>query len=110
MLSALGLSGAHWEAVAAVTSRVPGGLTTILSSFLVPFFLFHCWLIARNSTTIEFCEKMRNQDAGASQESGAWGPASRLDHVLNHRLHALSLFEANLLWPCLWIAPHSAVK
>lgn len=30
-------------------------LTFLLSSILVPFFLFHTWLIIRNMTTIEFC-------------------------------------------------------
>jgi len=34
-------------------------LALLLSSILVPFFLFHCWLLARNMTTVEFCEKMR---------------------------------------------------
>jgi len=33
------------------------GVTLLLSSFLVPLFLFHCWLLGRNMTTIEFCEK-----------------------------------------------------
>jgi len=30
-------------------------LTFLLTSILVPFFLFHTWLIVRNLTTIEFC-------------------------------------------------------
>jgi len=30
-------------------------LTFLLSSILVPFFLFHSWLVIRNMTTIEFC-------------------------------------------------------
>jgi len=36
------------------------GLAGLISSLLVPFFLFHFWLIARNTTTIEFCEKLRD--------------------------------------------------
>jgi len=36
------------------------GLTVLVGSLLVPFFLFHFWLIARNTTTIEFCERLRS--------------------------------------------------
>jgi len=38
------------------------GLTTTLSMILGPFFIFHIWLLARNMTTIEFCERMRNNE------------------------------------------------
>merc|ERR1719203_2475093 len=34
-------------------------LTLLLTGLLVPFFFFHTWLLARNMTTIEFCETMR---------------------------------------------------
>merc|ERR1719161_540223 len=30
----------------------------VLSSCLTPFFIFHSWMMCRNMTTIEFCEKM----------------------------------------------------
>lgn len=33
------------------------GIDLVLATVLVPFFLFHCWLLSRNMTTIEFCEK-----------------------------------------------------
>lgn len=36
------------------------GLTVLITSLLVPFFSFHFYLIARNTTTIEFCERMRS--------------------------------------------------
>merc|ERR1712023_528704 len=29
---------------------------TVTSSVLTPFFLFHCWLLGKNLTTIEYCE------------------------------------------------------
>merc|ERR1719281_1447445 len=35
------------------------GLAALLGGILGPFFLFHIWLMARNTTTIEFCERMR---------------------------------------------------
>jgi hypothetical protein len=40
------------------------GLTVLITSLLIPFFLFHFWLIARNTTTIEFCERMRSRGEG----------------------------------------------
>mmetsp|Transcript_15663 Transcript_15663/g.36701 ORF Transcript_15663/g.36701 Transcript_15663/m.36701 type:complete len:500 (-) Transcript_15663:74-1573(-) len=73
-----------------------GALTTILSSFLVPFFLFHCWLIARNSTTIEFCEKMRSSQDG--EGSGAESGKSLYDLGLLRNLQAF-LGDNPLLWP-----------
>mmetsp|Transcript_111010 Transcript_111010/g.308623 ORF Transcript_111010/g.308623 Transcript_111010/m.308623 type:complete len:240 (-) Transcript_111010:306-1025(-) len=44
-----------------------GGLTLLLSVILVPFFLFHTWLLVRNMTTIEFVEKLRayREEGGA---------------------------------------------
>ena len=27
-----------------------------MSSVVSPFFVFHCWLMSKNMTTIEFCE------------------------------------------------------
>merc|ERR1711971_1070859 len=44
-----------------------GGLTLLLSMVLIPFFLFHVWLLTRNMTTIEFREVMtRQEDFGES--------------------------------------------
>jgi len=37
------------------------GLAAILVSLLAPFFLFHIYLLCRNLTTIEFCERIRNR-------------------------------------------------
>jgi len=36
-------------------------MTGVLSVCITPFFLFHCWLISKNMTTIEFCETRRGQ-------------------------------------------------
>jgi len=38
-------------------------MALFLSSVITPFFLFHAWLIAKNMTTIEFCESRREQHA-----------------------------------------------
>eukprot|EP00397_Hematodinium_sp_SG-2012_P010761 GEMP01010885.1.p1 GENE.GEMP01010885.1~~GEMP01010885.1.p1 ORF type:complete len:431 (+),score=47.61 GEMP01010885.1:439-1731(+) len=35
-------------------------LAGLLSSVITPFFFFHCWLMSKNMTTIEFCEKKRD--------------------------------------------------
>lgn len=37
-------------------------VTFLLSTILVPFLLFHTWLIARNMTTIEFCASFNKSD------------------------------------------------
>lgn len=42
-------------------------LTGLLTCLLIPFFLFHLWLIARNTTTIEFCERMRTASEGGDE-------------------------------------------
>lgn len=46
------------------------GLTALLGSILVPFLCFHFWLLARNMTTIEFCEKLRSKEEGEEEEDG----------------------------------------
>ncbi|CAD7972366.1 unnamed protein product [Amoebophrya sp. A25] len=53
------------------------GLSVILSSVLTPFLAFHCWLISRNMTTIEFCEKktLRDEDAAVLTSSSTSGGA-----------------------------------
>eukprot|EP00931_Biecheleriopsis_adriatica_P059835 TRINITY_DN35868_c0_g1_i1.p1 TRINITY_DN35868_c0_g1~~TRINITY_DN35868_c0_g1_i1.p1 ORF type:complete len:491 (-),score=87.60 TRINITY_DN35868_c0_g1_i1:101-1573(-) len=41
-------------------------LTLILTSILLPFFLWHTWLLARNMTTIEFCASFQTSEDGNS--------------------------------------------
>jgi hypothetical protein len=37
-----------------------GVVTATISSFIItPFFIFHCWLLKKNMTTIEYCEGAR---------------------------------------------------
>ncbi len=31
-------------------------LSVLISTMITPFFGFHCWLMSKNLTTIEFCE------------------------------------------------------
>eukprot|EP00930_Biecheleria_cincta_P071028 TRINITY_DN58588_c0_g1_i1.p1 TRINITY_DN58588_c0_g1~~TRINITY_DN58588_c0_g1_i1.p1 ORF type:complete len:478 (-),score=66.08 TRINITY_DN58588_c0_g1_i1:56-1489(-) len=38
-------------------------ISSLLTGVLGPFFGFHCWLMANNMTTIEFCEKKRDREA-----------------------------------------------
>mmetsp|Transcript_9878 Transcript_9878/g.24420 ORF Transcript_9878/g.24420 Transcript_9878/m.24420 type:complete len:808 (-) Transcript_9878:476-2899(-) len=49
------------------------GLSIVLSSILTPFFTFHCWLLSRNMTTIEFCEKKGSNSAVPSIADGGSG-------------------------------------
>ncbi|CAE7248269.1 PFA3 [Symbiodinium sp. KB8] len=37
-------------------------ISTLLTVLLGPFFGFHCWLMKHNMTTIEYCEKRRDND------------------------------------------------
>lgn len=37
-------------------------ISTLLTVLLGPFFGFHCWLMRHNMTTIEYCEKRRDND------------------------------------------------
>mmetsp|Transcript_81437 Transcript_81437/g.263779 ORF Transcript_81437/g.263779 Transcript_81437/m.263779 type:complete len:119 (+) Transcript_81437:1-357(+) len=38
-------------------------LSSLLSLTVTPFFMFHCWLVSKNMTTLEYCEK-RGSDGG----------------------------------------------
>lgn len=74
------------------------GLTLLVSSLLVPFFLFHFWLIARNTTTIEFCERMRE-----NSEEGAEAAASLPGHYdLGIFRNFCTVLGSN---PLLWLLP-----
>lgn len=77
------------------------GLAALLSGILVPFFLFHAWLLVRNMTTIEFCEMMREgqgcgKDGDAAQESRG----SMYDLGLYQNISCV--MGGN---PLLWLAP-----
>lgn len=82
------------------------GLTLLISSLLVPFFLFHVWLIARNTTTIEFCERMRSgaeENAEGKDNSDAEG---LLAGLLRYDLGIFQNFSAVLgSNPLLWLIP-----
>lgn len=77
------------------------GLTVLVTSLLVPFFAFHFWLIARNTTTIEFCERMRS--AGEDKNDSEGGGFPRYD------LGVFGNFSAVLgSNPLLWLLPVGA--
>lgn len=63
-------------------------LSTLLASVLTPFFGFHCWLLANNMTTIEYCEKRGRNSAYVSPYDN--GIARNLASVLG---------DSFLLWP-----------
>mmetsp|Transcript_68467 Transcript_68467/g.164411 ORF Transcript_68467/g.164411 Transcript_68467/m.164411 type:complete len:617 (+) Transcript_68467:165-2015(+) len=48
-------------------------LSLLMSSVVGPFFAFHCWLLGRNMTTIEYCEKRGCSAApGAETQPSPW--------------------------------------
>lgn len=52
-----GLVNKTFPAGATVLLLQGAGMAAVLSAVLTPFFIFHCWLLSRNMTTIEFCEQ-----------------------------------------------------
>eukprot|EP00929_Paragymnodinium_shiwhaense_P106682 TRINITY_DN72286_c0_g1_i1.p1 TRINITY_DN72286_c0_g1~~TRINITY_DN72286_c0_g1_i1.p1 ORF type:complete len:574 (-),score=104.06 TRINITY_DN72286_c0_g1_i1:168-1889(-) len=68
------------------------GLTGILISILTPFFLFHLWMLCRNLTTIEFCDKMRKNEDLAGESAYDTGVYENLCSVLGNN-------------PLLWFMP-----
>jgi len=73
-------------------------LTLLISSLLVPFFLFHMYLIGTNTTTIEFCEKMRSRND--EKETAPEGEPLRYDLGIIRNLQAV--LGSN---PLLWLLP-----
>lgn len=67
------------------------GLALLLCSFIGPFLFFHCWLIAKNLTTIEFCERMKDDGESQSETS------SRYDIGFFRNIQSV-LGENPLLW------------
>jgi len=51
-------------------------LGTVVSGVLTPFLVFHCWLVSKNLTTLEYCEsKGRSTEMGAAEspyDVGVW--------------------------------------
>lgn len=69
-------------------------VTFLLSTILVPFLLFHTWLIARNMTTIEFCSSFKKgaDDEGPPENPYDMGIISNISSVLGSN-------------PLIWWAP-----
>lgn len=62
-------------------------VAALLASVLTPFLVFHAWLLSRNMTTIEFCEKLDAGDFRSPYDLGFSG-------------NLCSIFGDNvLLWP-----------
>lgn len=74
------------------------GLTLLVSSLLVPFFLFHVFLIGRNTTTIEFCEKLRDRNQDGTDSEGPPPVSYDLGLYANFR----AVLGAN---PLTWLLP-----
>lgn len=69
------------------------GLASLLLGVLGPFFSFHCWLLANNMTTIEFCE---------SRNRPAYGEAQPTSYDLGIWRNLSSVLGSN---PLLWFLP-----
>jgi len=73
------------------------GLSSLLLSVLGPFFLFHCWLLGRNMTTVEFSDAWTNDE---DEKARVWTMVSAYD------LGAFENFRAVLgNNPLLWFLP-----
>ena len=48
------------------------GLAGLLASVLTPFFIFHIWMLSKNLTTIEFCEKLELGSYISPYDMGVW--------------------------------------
>eukprot|EP00929_Paragymnodinium_shiwhaense_P027010 TRINITY_DN15955_c0_g1_i1.p1 TRINITY_DN15955_c0_g1~~TRINITY_DN15955_c0_g1_i1.p1 ORF type:complete len:573 (+),score=96.75 TRINITY_DN15955_c0_g1_i1:114-1721(+) len=72
-------------------------LTMLLLSVLMPFFLFHCYLLVSNMTTIEFCEQWA-QKKGEQKEGAQAGWAYDMGVFAN----ISSVMGSN---PLLWFLP-----
>lgn len=48
------------------------GLAGLLALVLTPFLFFHIWMLSRNMTTIEFCEKMEEGHYDSPYDMGVW--------------------------------------
>eukprot|EP00811_Abedinium_folium_P033883 NODE_6814_length_1636_cov_3.587806.p1 GENE.NODE_6814_length_1636_cov_3.587806~~NODE_6814_length_1636_cov_3.587806.p1 ORF type:complete len:534 (-),score=100.37 NODE_6814_length_1636_cov_3.587806:33-1550(-) len=85
---------------ALVTADVPGGaaivmfegacLALLLTGVLTPFLGLHCWLLSRNITTLEYCERMRNGEGIAVASAYDVGILANLRSVLG---------DSVWLWP-----------
>ena len=74
------------------------GLSSLLSSILGPFFGFHCFLLSRNMTTIEFVERSRDVNAEKhAQPPGILSTASPYDVGMYGNICSI-LGENPLLW------------
>ncbi|CAK9111505.1 unnamed protein product [Durusdinium trenchii] len=48
------------------------GFAGLLASVLTPFFAFHAWMVSKNMTTIEFCEKLEGGIYTSPYDLGLW--------------------------------------
>lgn len=81
------------------------GLMAVLSAVLGPFFLFHCWLLLRNKTTIEVMEGHRSTEAADAEPNKADGPreaAGASPYDLGPFRNVCSVLGEN---PLLWLLP-----
>jgi len=73
------------------------GLTALLTTILVPFLCFHFWLLVRNMTTIEFCEKLRAKDEDEQEAQDQGDNRSLYDQGIYRNFCAV-LGNNPLLW------------
>lgn len=89
----------HYSLPALTTFLLVGaeGITLLLGTILVPFFIFHFWLLARNMTTIEFCEQMRSRDDPEEEDV-----MERRDYDVGFCRNFAAVLGPN---PLLWLLP-----
>eukprot|EP00928_Gymnodinium_smaydae_P020467 TRINITY_DN17908_c0_g1_i3.p1 TRINITY_DN17908_c0_g1~~TRINITY_DN17908_c0_g1_i3.p1 ORF type:complete len:347 (-),score=90.21 TRINITY_DN17908_c0_g1_i3:92-1132(-) len=76
------------------------GLAMLLSSIIMPFLSFHCYLLVNNMTTIEFCEKQGQ--AAHDEESGTSAEPAGSRYDMGMYQNICSIMGSN---PLLWAFP-----
>lgn len=69
------------------------GLSFLITTFVTPFFGFHCWLMGKNMTTIEFCETKSRRNISFLRKVDAiklmWWKYVQLQVIQEH--HAMGI-------------------
>jgi len=80
------------------------GVSLLLSSIMLPFFAFHCWLIANNMTTIEFCER-KNKAKQREDDRQQQDDDDQTDSASGHDLE--NMYDIGLFGNCQAVLGHN---
>ena len=104
-IACFGILHALWDhdyaAGATVISLGGAGFAGLLAAILSPFLCFHLWLLSRNITTIEFCEKLSSGQSTSPYDLGVWRNCQSVlgDRLLLWFLPVHSTPGDGITWP-----------